>query len=346
MKKAKLITYKDSGVNIDAGNAAVKLIKPLVRNTFGPEVLTDIGGFGGLFALDLKKYKQPVLVSGTDTVGTKLKIAFIMDKHDTVGIDLVAMCANDILTQGAKPLFFLDCISISKLAPEKIVQIIKGICDGCQQAECALIGGEMAEMSDFYKEGEYDLAGFIVGIVEREKVVDGRNLSPGDIIIGISSSGLHSNGYSLVRKVLLEIAKYKVTTYISDLGKTIGEELLTPTKIYVKPILSLHNRFQIRGIAHITGGGFIDNILRVLPINTKAIITKDSWDVLPIFSLIQKVSEIEDSEMYRTFNMGIGLILVVEKNDTDKIMRELAQMGEKAYIIGEIVSGDREVNLK
>ncbi len=332
------ITYKDAGVDIDAGDLFVQKIKPFVKSTIRPEVLTDIGGFGGLFAL--KKYKNPVLVSGTDGVGTKLKIAFLMNRHDTVGIDLVAMCVNDIVVQGAEPLFFLDYFATGKLKPEDHANIVKGIADGCKQAGCALIGGETAEMPSFYAEDEYDLAGFAVGVVEKKDIVDGSRIKPGDQLIGLASSGLHSNGYSLVRKVLLEKAGYGVDDTLTELGNgTLGEVLLTPTRIYVKTVLALMKDFDIRGMAHITGGGITENTPRMLPKGAQAFIRKKTWDIPPIFKLLQKKSGVDDAEMYRAFNMGLGMVLAMPKNQADAVIKKAVKLGEKAFRIGEVVKG-------
>ena len=304
--------------------------------------MTQIGGFGGLFAL--KKYRDPVLVSGTDGVGTKLKIAFLMNKHDTVGIDLAAMCVNDIIVQGAEPLFFLDYFATGRLKPQEHSDIVKGIAEGCRQAGCALIGGETAEMPSFYSENEYDLAGFAVGVVEKKKIVNGSKIKPGDQLIGLASSGLHSNGYSLVRMVLLEKAGYGVQDTLSELGHAaLGEVLLTPTRIYAKTILALLKEFDIRGMAHITGGGITENTPRMLPKGAQALIKKGTWNVLPIFKLMQKKSQADDNEMYRDFNMGIGMILAVPKKQTAALMRKAAKLGETAYVIGEIVKGKQVV---
>lgn len=338
------ITYKESGVDIDAGDRLVDLITPLARSTFRPEVLSGIGGFGALVNINIKKYKRPVLVSGTDGVGTKLKIAFLLDRHDTVGIDLVAMCVNDILTCGAEPLFFLDYFATGKIIPKKGAQVIKGIVEGCRQAGCALVGGETAEMPGFYKEDEYDLAGFAVGIVDRKDIIDGSKIRSGDCLIGLASSGLHSNGYSLVRKVLLEIKGYPLSTPIEELGKTLGEELLTPTRIYVKLVLSLMRSVEIKGIAHITGGGITENIPRVLPKGCQAAIRRGSWDIPPIFGFIQKEGEIDTEEMYRDFNMGIGLILIVSKDNAGKVISKLKRLNERPFIVGEIKKGARGVS--
>ncbi len=332
------ITYKDAGVDIDAGDLFVEKIKPYVKSTFRPEVMTHIGGFGGLFAL--KKFKEPVLVSGTDGVGTKLKIAFLMDKHDTVGIDLVAMCVNDIIVQGAEPLFFLDYFATGKLKPAAHADIIKGIAAGCKQAGCALIGGETAEMPSFYAENEYDLAGFAVGAVEKKKLIDGSKMKPGDLLIGLASSGLHSNGFSLVRKVLLDKAGYGVMDLLTELGQApLGDILLTPTRIYAKSIMTLLKEFDIRGIAHITGGGITENTPRMLPKGAQAVIRKGSWEVHPIFKLIRKKAVIDDHEMYRDFNMGLGMILAVPKKQAESVMKKAEKLGERAYLIGEIVKG-------
>jgi phosphoribosylformylglycinamidine cyclo-ligase len=332
------ITYKDAGVDIDAGDLFVQKIKPFVKATMRPEVLTDIGGFGGLFAL--KKYKNPVLVSGTDGVGTKLKIAFLMNRHDTVGIDLVAMCVNDIIVQGAEPLFFLDYFATGRLKPEEHSMVVKGIADGCRQAGCALIGGETAEMPSFYGEDEYDLAGFAVGVVEKKDIVDGSKIRPGDQLIGLASSGLHSNGYSLVRKVLIEKAGYGVGDTLTELGgPTLGEVLLTPTRIYAKTVMALLKDYDVKGMAHITGGGITENTPRVLPKGVQALVRKGAWEVPPIFRLLRKKAGADDPEMYRTFNMGIGMILVVPKKQAEAVLKKAAKLGEKAYHIGEIVKG-------
>lgn len=332
------ITYKDAGVDIDAGDLFVQKIKPFVKATMRPEVLTDIGGFGGLFAL--KKYRNPVLVSGTDGVGTKLKVAFLMNKHDTVGIDLVAMCVNDIIVQGAEPLFFLDYFATGKLRPEEHSLVVKGIADGCKQAGCALIGGETAEMPSFYSEGEYDLAGFAVGVVEKKDIINGSRIRPGDQIIGLGSSGLHSNGYSLVRKVLFEKAGYGVEDILTELGgPTLGESLLLPTRIYARTVLALLKEFDIRGMAHITGGGITGNVPRVLPKGCQAVIRKGTWDIPPIFKLLRKKAGVDDGEMFRAFNMGIGMALVVPKAQADKVLKKAEKLGEKAFRIGEIAKG-------
>jgi phosphoribosylformylglycinamidine cyclo-ligase len=329
-------TYKSAGVDIDAGNKFVDLIRPLVRKTFRPEVVADIGGFGGLFSFNPRKYQDPVLVSSTDGVGTKLKVAFMTGRHDTVGIDLVAMCVNDIVVQGAEPLFFLDYFATGKLSLRVSTQVLRGIARGCQMAGCALIGGETAELPGFYREGEYDLAGFSVGVVERRKVIDGSTVEPGDQLIGLASSGLHSNGYSLARKVFFGRMKLKPASRIRGLKRTLGEELLVPTRIYVKTILDLLPDFPIRGIAHITGGGFTDNLPRIFPKGCKAVIQKGSWTVPPIFRVLQEMGQIEEKEMFRTFNNGIGMVLVVPARGLDKILDRLITLKEKPVWIGEI----------
>jgi len=338
------VTYKSAGVDIDAGNKFVDLIRPMVRKTFRPEVITDIGGFGGLFSFPAKKYKDPVLVSSTDGVGTKLKVAFMMGKHDTVGIDLVAMCVNDIVVQGAEPLFLLDYLATGKLSLEVSTQIIKGVAKGCKEAGCALIGGETAEMPSFYKEGEYDLAGFTVGVVERNKVIDGSSIRAGDQLIGIGASGLHSNGYSLARKVLFERMRLKPNRKVPGLSRTVGEELLVPTRIYVKPILNLLENFHIHGIAHITGGGITDNLPRVIPKGCKAEIHKDTWPVHPIFRIIQEGGNVPEEEMLRTFNNGIGMIIAVPLKEAAGVISRLKGLKEKAYPIGEIVRAKPKEN--
>lgn len=340
MNDNKPITYKDAGVDIDAGNHFVNLIKPLVKQTSRPEVLTDIGGFGGLFSLNSNKYKRPTLVAATDGVGTKLKLAFLLDKHDTVGIDLVAMCVNDIIVQGAEPLFFLDYLATAKLSPEQAVEVIKGIAEGCKQANCALLGGETAEMPGMYSGGEYDLAGFSVGVVDNDKIIDGSTITKGDQIIGIASSGLHSNGFSLARKIFLETLQLDLTSQPNDLNKPLGEELLTPTKIYVKSILNLIRDFEIKGIAHITGGGLLENLPRILPQQCKAIIKRNSWEKPAIFEMLRQGGNIPEDEMFRTFNYGIGMVLVVSPDEVEDIFGRLAGLNEQAYLLGEITQAD------
>jgi len=333
-----MTTYRDAGVDIDAGDEFVDRIKPLVRSTFRPEVLTDLGGFGGLFGLQVGKYKEPVLVSGTDGVGTKLKIAFMMDKHDTVGIDLVAMCVNDIAVSGAEPLFFLDYFATGKLSVSKAREVVAGIAEGCRQAGCALIGGETAEMPSFYPDGEYDLAGFAVGAVDRPKIIDGRHIVSGDAVIGLASSGLHSNGYSLARRVLFEQAKLTIASRLSELDGTIGDILLTPTKIYAKQILALVEHCPIKGIAHITGGGITENLPRVFPKGMRARINRAAWSVPPIFDVMGRLGRVDREEMYRVFNMGIGLILVVPPDSVSGVLTRVTALGGRGWQIGEIVS--------
>jgi phosphoribosylformylglycinamidine cyclo-ligase len=332
------LTYRDAGVDIDKQNLFVKAIKSSVKSTHGPEVIGGIGGFAGLFKLDIGNYTEPVLVSSTDGVGTKLKIAFLADNHEGVGIDLVAMVVNDLVVVGAQPLFFLDYFATGKLNLERAKMIIGGITRGCKEAGCALIGGETAEMPGFYREDEYDIAGFGVGVVDSDKIIDGSRIAAKDVLIGIRSSGLHSNGFSLVRKVLFERAKLRIDDYLEDLGKPLAEELLTPTKIYVKSVLNVLRGFEVKGIVHVTGGGFIDNIPRVLPSRSSAYIRKGAWGVPPIFRFIQDIGKIEDTEMYRTFNMGIGMVLVVSPKDADDVMLRLKGLKESAEIIGHIES--------
>ena len=329
-------TYKDAGVDIDAGNSFVKMIKPLVKATRRPEVLADIGGFGGLFALNNAKYKNPVLVSGTDGVGTKLKVAFMADRHDTVGIDLVAMCVNDIIVQGAEPLFFLDYLATGKLEPAKGAAIVKGIAEGCLQAGCALIGGETAEMPGFYTAEEYDLAGFTVGVVERDRIIDGSSITVGDTLIGLASSGLHSNGYSLARKVLFDRMRLDIHDIIPETGRTVADELLVPTRIYVKSILNLLRDFTIHGIAHITGGGLPENVPRILPKGCMARIRTATWEMPAIFKVLQQGGNIANAELYRTFNCGIGMVLAVPTFEAAEVLLRLKALGETAMIIGDI----------
>lgn len=328
-----MISYKDSGVNIEEGYKSVKLMKEYTSKTLTSSVLNGIGSFAGMY--ELGHYNNPVLVSGTDGVGTKLKIAFEMNKYDTVGIDCVAMCVNDILCHGAKPLFFLDYIACGKLDGEIAAEIVKGVSEGCIQAGSALIGGETAEMPGFYSEGEYDIAGFAVGVVEKDKIIDGSTIKEGDSLIGISSSGVHSNGYSLVRKLIQDLS-------IDLNGKNIGEVLLTPTKIYVKPVLSLLEKFNIKGMAHITGGGFYENIPRMFKENLNAVIDKNSFPLADIFKYM-KDQGVEEKEMFNTFNMGIGFVLCVNKEDEEKVIKALIEMGERAYKIGHIENGEGKV---
>lgn len=339
-----MANYKDAGVDVEAGYRAVDLMKSHVQKTMRPEVMNEIGGFGGIFSLENMNFSHPVLVSGTDGVGTKLKIAFLMNKHDTVGIDCVAMCANDVACSGAQPLFFLDYIALGKLVPEKVEQIVKGVAEGCVQAGCALIGGETAEMPGFYPVDEYDIAGFVVGIADKNKLITGAKIKSGDILIGLASSGIHSNGYSLVRKIL-NISNQNLNLYIESLGKSLGEELLTPTRIYVKTILSLTKKYEIKGIAHITGGGFIENIPRMLPDGLKAIVHKGTWPVHPIFKLIQESGNVNEKDMYNTFNMGIGMIMAVPAEIAPFVIAEANNLKEKAYIIGEVVAGEEKIEI-
>ncbi len=338
----KRVSYKDAGVDIEKGDAFVQAIKPMVESTFRPEVLTKIGGFAGCVSLNLERYKKPILVSSTDGVGTKLKIAFLMNHHDTVGIDLVAMCVNDIVVSGAKPLFFLDYLATSKLDTEKATKVVSGIVKGCIEAECSLIGGETAEMPGFYKAGEYDLAGFAVGIVEDAQVIDGSGVTVGDKLIGIASSGLHSNGYSLVRKLVLDQLKMNLEERVEEIGEVLGEELLRPTRIYAKTVLNLTRDFNVVGIAHITGGGITGNLPRIIPKGCKAIVQKGTWDIPPIFSYLKEKGKISEQEMLGTFNNGIGMTLIVRSKEVDDILTRLRSLGEKAFIIGEVGKSERE----
>ena len=330
-------TYKDAGVDTKEGERAVSLMKEHVKGTFNENVLTGLGSFGSLFSLDVKGMSQPVLVSGTDGVGTKLKIAFMMDRHDTVGIDCVAMCVNDVLCQGAKPLFFLDYIATGKVKAEKIADIVKGIAEGCRQGGSALVGGETAEMPDFYSDGEYDMAGFSVGVVDKDKIITGEKIAVGNKVIGIPSSGIHSNGYSLVRKVFFDKMDMKVTDYVEELGQTLGEALLTPTKIYAKACDAVLPAFDVKGIVHITGGGFYENIPRILPKGTAVSIDVGTWKVPPIFPYIKKCGNIDRKEMFSTYNMGVGMMMVVDAADADAVVKALQAAGEDASVIGQIV---------
>jgi len=339
-----MANYKEAGVDVHAGYKAVELMKSHVGKTMRPEVLSGIGGFGGLFSLGGMNLKEPVLVSGTDGVGTKLKIAFLMDRHDTVGIDCVAMCANDVICSGAQPLFFLDYIALGKLVPEKVEQIVKGVADGCLQAGCALIGGETAEMPGFYPVDEYDLAGFVVGIVDREKIIDGKRMKAGDALIGIASSGIHSNGYSLVRKVFA-VGSDTLFRFNEQLGSSVGEELIKPTRIYVKSVLSVMAKFEIHGISHVTGGGFIENIPRMIPEGLKAVVQKGTWPVLPIFNLLQDLGEVAEQDMYNTFNMGIGMVMAVDAALAADVVAALEAEGEKAFVIGQVAEGEGGIEI-
>lgn len=341
----KKLTYRDAGVDIDAGNLSVKLIKDSVKATYRPEVLGDLGGFGGLFAMSTK-YKEPVLVSGTDGVGTKLRLAFILDKHDTIGQDAVAMCVNDILVQGAEPLFFLDYLAVGKLEPEQVADVVKGVANACKESGCALIGGETAEMAGFYAEGEYDIAGFAVGAVEKSKIITSEKVKAGDVILGLPSSGVHSNGYSLVRKIVFDVKGFKGNEYIDELGKTIGEELLTPTRLYPKSCLPLIEKFDIHGMVHVTGGGYYENIPRALPEDMGAEIDATSWPVPPIFNLLKEWGNVDWHEMYRTFNMGIGMIIIASAEEAEKIKADLQARNEAVYEIGKVTQGSHEVIVK
>lgn len=343
--QSKSDSYAAAGVDITAGYKAVELMKQHIAKTVTEGVCSDVGGFGGLFELDLEGITKPVLVSGTDGVGTKLKIAFLMDKHDTVGIDCVAMCVNDIICSGAKPLFFLDYIACGKNVPERIADIVKGVCDGCVQSGAALIGGETAEMPGFYPVDEYDLAGYCTGIVDKNKIIDNKKMTSGDVIIALPSTGVHSNGFSLVRKVF-DVENADIKAYVPELGASIGETLLTPTKIYVKPVLALLSEVDVKGISHITGGGFYENIPRSIPEGLCAKIDKSSVKVLPIFKLIAKTGNISERDMFNTFNMGVGMSIVVAKEDAEKALKILKENGEDAYIIGEIIKNDQKIILE
>lgn len=338
--------YKNAGVDIEAGYKSVELMKKHVQSTMREEVLTNIGGFSGAFSM--KKFKDmenPTLVSGTDGVGTKLKLAFIMNKHDTIGIDCVAMCVNDIACAGGEPLFFLDYIACGKNFPEKIATIVSGVADGCRQSEAALIGGETAEMPGFYPEDEYDLAGFAVGVVDEKDLITGKDLKEGDVLIGIASSGIHSNGYSLVRKVF-DMTEESLNTYYDELGSTLGEALLTPTKIYVKALKAVKKAgVTVKGCSHITGGGFYENIPRMLPEGVRAVVHKDSYEVPPIFKLLAKTGEIDEKMMYNTYNMGIGMMVAVDSKDVDATLAALEEAGETAYVVGEIENGEKGVTV-
>ena len=340
------MTYSQAGVDITKGNEAVDLIKPIVKTTFRPEVVTDLGGFGGLFALNKDKYEEPILISGTDGVGTKLKLAFDMGVHNTIGIDAVAMCVNDVLVNGAEPLFFLDYLAVGKLEPKQVAEVVSGVAEGCRQAGCALIGGETAEMPGFYTPGEYDVAGFTVGVVDKKKMIDGSKIASGDVVLGLPSSGLHSNGYSLARKVMFEKIGYKPSDEVALLGTTVGEAMLKPTRIYVKPVLKILEQAEIKGMAHITGGGFLENIPRVLPDNVDVVIEEGSWPVPPIFSLLESAGNIEKSEMYRTFNMGIGFVMICDQANAMKVFDCCKEMGEEVYMIGMVSEGNKSVIIK
>lgn len=344
MEKSFSESYKEAGVDVTAGYKSVELMKKNVQSTYTDAVLADIGGFGGLYAPNIKNMKEPILVSGTDGVGTKLKLAFLMNKHDTIGQDCVAMCANDIICCGASPMFFLDYLALGKNVPETVATIVKGVTDGCKMANCSLVGGETAEMPGFYPEDEYDLAGFCVGMVDKEKIINNKEIEIGDTVIGIASSGVHSNGFSLVRKIF-DINKENLNEYIDELGMTLGENLITPTKIYVKPILKLLEEVKVKGISHITGGGFYENMPRMLRDGVSLNIDIASYDVPAIFKLMQKRGNIPTRDMYNTFNMGIGMAVIVSSIDADKTIEILEAAGEKAYVIGEVIEGNKEINL-
>jgi len=337
--------YRKAGVDIDAGEEAVERIKDLARSTFRPEVLQGLGGFSGLFAPDFKKLKEPVLVSGCDGVGTKLRVAFAAEKHDTVGIDCVAMCVNDVLVQGAEPLFFLDYMAMGKLVPGQVQEIVSGIAEGCRQAGCALLGGETAEMPGFYPPGDYELAGFVVGLVDRSAIINGTGIEDGDTVVGLASNGLHSNGYSLARKVLLEEAALKLTDYQPGLEATLTEEMLRPTTIYVKPVLSALDKFTVKGMANITGGGLPGNLPRILPAGLRADIELGTWPEPPVFEMISELGPVKREEMFRAFNMGIGFALVVPDREAGRLEEHFKGQGISAYQIGRIKSGEGLVKL-
>ena len=338
--------YKKAGVDIEAGYKSVELMKEHVKKTMRPEVLGGLGGFAGAFDLsEIKNMEEPVLLSGTDGCGTKVKLAFVMDKHDTIGIDAVAMCVNDIACSGGEPLFFLDYIACGKNYPEKISSIVSGVAEGCLQSECALVGGETAEHPGLMPEDDYDLAGFAVGVVDKKDIIDGSTIKAGDTLIGIASSGVHSNGFSLVRKVF-EMTKESLDTYYDELGKTLGEALIEPTRIYVKALKNVKNAgVRIKGCSHITGGGFFENVPRMLPENVRAVIKKDSYPVPALFDLIQKNGNIEEHMMYNTFNMGLGMVIAVNPKDVDATMKAIEDAGDKCYVVGNIVEGDKGVDL-
>ena len=342
MEKSFSESYKAAGVDVTAGYKGVELMKKAVQATYTNAVISDIGGFGGLYAPQIKGMEEPILVSGTDGVGTKLKLAFLMDKHDTIGEDCVAMCANDVICTGASPMFFLDYMALGKNIPEKVATIVAGVAEGCKKANCSLIGGETAEMPGFYPIDEYDLAGFCVGIVDKKKIINNKTIEIGDKVIGLKSSGVHSNGFSLVRKVF-EVNKENLNEYVESLGCTVGEALLKPTKIYVKPILKLIEQVKVKGISHITGGGFYENMPRMLREGVALKIDKNSYEVPPIFKLIAERGNIPERDMYNTFNMGIGMAVIVPENEVEKSLKILKEAGEEAYLIGEVVEGNKEI---
>ena len=339
------ISYSDAGVSIDAADAATEKIKQLARRTFNERTLSEIGSFGGMFDGAFPKLQSPVLVASADGVGTKLKIAFATDTHNTIGRDLVNHCVNDILVQGARPLFFLDYIATGRLKPETVAEIVEGVADGCRENGCVLLGGETAEMPGFYAEGEYDIAGFIVGVVDKEKVIDGKRISAGDVLLALPSAGLHTNGYSLARKLFFEVAGYSATTHLAALGETVGAALLRPHLSYLSALDGLLDDGRIKGLAHITGGGLTDNIPRILPDGTGVLIARDTWPVLPIFKLMQELGSVSDAEMYRTFNMGVGMVIIASALDAEAIQKELGKSKQSCYKIGLVVEGHREVSI-
>ena len=340
------MTYRDAGVDIDAGNESVSLIKDSVRATYRPEVLGDLGGFGGLFALRAQDYREPVLVSGTDGVGTKLRLAFLLNRHDTIGQDAVAMCVNDILVQGAEPLFFLDYLAVGKLEPTQVADVVSGVARACKESGCALIGGETAEMAGFYPVGEYDIAGFAVGVVERERLITSARVKAGDVLLGLPSSGVHSNGYSLVRKIVFEHKGFRGDEYMEELGRSIGEELLTPTRLYPQVCLPLIRDFDLHGMVHITGGGFYENIPRALPDGMGAEVDAAAWEMPAVFRLLQEWGNVDWAEMYRTFNMGIGMVLIASEEEAARIEAHLGAQHETVFRIGRVIEGAHEVTIK
>ena len=340
------MTYRDAGVDIDAGNESVSLIKDSVRATYRPEVLGDLGGFGGLFALRAQDYREPVLVSGTDGVGTKLRLAFLLNRHDTIGQDAVAMCVNDILVQGAEPLFFLDYLAVGKLEPAQVADVVSGVARACKESGCALIGGETAEMAGFYPVGEYDIAGFAVGVVERERLITSARVKAGDVLLGLPSSGVHSNGYSLVRKIVFEHKGFCGDEYMEELGRSIGEELLTPTRLYPQVCLPLIRDFDLHGMVHITGGGFYENIPRALPDEMGAEVDAAAWEMPAVFRLLQEWGDVDWAEMYRTFNMGIGMVLIASEEEAARIEAHLGAQHETVFQIGRVTEGAHEVTIK
>ena len=340
------MTYRDAGVDIDAGNESVSLIKDSVRATYRPEVLGDLGGFGGLFALRAQDYREPVLVSGTDGVGTKLRLAFLLNRHDTIGQDAVAMCVNDILVQGAEPLFFLDYLAVGKLEPTQVADVVSGVARACKESGCALIGGETAEMAGFYPVGEYDIAGFAVGVVERERLITSARVKAGDVLLGLPSSGVHSNGYSLVRKIVFEHKGFRGDEYMEELGRSIGEELLTPTRLYPQVCLPLIRDFDLHGMVHITGGGFYENIPRALPEGMGAEVDAAAWEMPAVFRLLQEWGNVDWAEMYRTFNMGIGMVLIASEEEAARIEARLDAQHEAVFRIGRVTEGTHEATIK